>query len=112
MFEGIKFGEVRLGHWAYCRYDLFHFRFYSSIFICLTFMHSIQDMATIAIDRYDILYTGDKSDAGVDVIFKSIWILLLHIIVKRAGNSTVSCLTCMCSSHDKAITHFDRYDIL
>jgi len=28
-------------------------------------MRSTQDTATIALDRYGILYAGDKSDAGV-----------------------------------------------
>jgi len=28
-------------------------------------MRSIRDTATLALDRYDILYAGDKSDAGV-----------------------------------------------
>jgi hypothetical protein len=32
-------------------------------------MHSIQDTATIALDRYEILDAGDKSDAGVSVNF-------------------------------------------
>jgi hypothetical protein len=65
VFENIKFGEVRLGHWKYCRYDLFRFRFYFSLFVCLTRMRGIQDTATIALDEYDIMYAGGKSDADV-----------------------------------------------
>jgi hypothetical protein len=34
-------------------------------FLCLIRMRNIQDTATIALDRYDILYAGDKSDAVV-----------------------------------------------
>jgi hypothetical protein len=37
--------------------------------MCLTHMRNIQDMATIALDRYGILYSGDKSDAGVGINF-------------------------------------------
>jgi len=33
--------------------------------MCLTRMRSIQYTATIALDRYDILYAGDNSDTGV-----------------------------------------------
>jgi hypothetical protein len=33
--------------------------------MCPTRMRSIQDTATRAINRYDILYAGDKRDAGV-----------------------------------------------
>jgi hypothetical protein len=32
-------------------------------------MRSIQDTATVALERYAILYAGDKSDAGVGVNF-------------------------------------------
>jgi len=32
---------------------------------CLTRMRSNQDMATIVLDPYDILYAGDKNDAVV-----------------------------------------------
>jgi hypothetical protein len=38
---------------------LFRLRFYSSLFMCLTRMRYIQDTATIAFDRYDILFAGD-----------------------------------------------------
>jgi hypothetical protein len=47
---------VSLGHRKYCRYALFRFRFYSSLFMCLACMCNIQDTAIIAVD---------KSDAGV-----------------------------------------------
>jgi hypothetical protein len=40
-----------------------------TIFMCLTRIRSIQDTATIALDRYDILYAGEKIEAGVGVSF-------------------------------------------
>jgi hypothetical protein len=46
------------------RYNLFRFRFYSSLCICLTPMHSTQDTAITVLDTYD-MYAEDKSDAGV-----------------------------------------------
>jgi hypothetical protein len=79
---------VRLGHWKYCRYDFFGFRFYSSFFVCLTRMRSIQNTATIALDRYDILYDGEKKTPAAASIFQSIWISLLHNFVKRVRNRT------------------------
>jgi len=38
--------------------------------MCLTRMRIIQNTATIAPDRYDILYAGNKSDASVGTVLQ------------------------------------------
>jgi hypothetical protein len=48
------FEEVRLYHWKNSWYDLFRFRFHSSLCICLTPMSSNQDMAITVLDRWHV----------------------------------------------------------
>jgi hypothetical protein len=61
-----RFGwlKVRLG-WKYSRWNLFRFRFYSSHYIYPRRLRTYQHTAFTVLDRYDILYDGHKSDAGV-----------------------------------------------
>jgi hypothetical protein len=59
-----RFGLVRLG-WKYSRQDLFRFWFYSSHCIYRRCMSTYQHTAFTVLDRYNILYAGHKSDAGV-----------------------------------------------
>jgi hypothetical protein len=60
----INFVEVRLCRCKNSLYDLFRFRFYSSLCTCLKLMRSSHDRTITVLDTYD-MYAGDKSDAGV-----------------------------------------------
>jgi hypothetical protein len=91
---GVKFGEVRLGHLKYFRYDLFRFRFYSSLFMSYT--HAQYPRYGHHSRRQKRRWRRYRVSAS---IFKSIWISLLHNVVKRAGNSTERC-RCVFSTTD------------
>jgi hypothetical protein len=52
------------GCFSECLYDLFRFRFYSSLCICFAPMLSSQDTAITVLDRYNMC-AGVKSDAGI-----------------------------------------------
>jgi hypothetical protein len=56
-------GVINL-HRKNSRYDLFRFRFYSSLCICRTPISSSQDTVITVLDRYD-MYAGDKRGSGV-----------------------------------------------
>jgi len=70
---------------------LFRFRFYSSHCIYRTRLRAYQHIAFTVLDRYDMLFGGHKSDAGVGLgrrclFFRLIWISLLHNVVKCVRN--------------------------
>jgi hypothetical protein len=67
---------------------LFRFGFYSSHCIYRRRMRTYQYTAFTVVDRYDTLYAVHKSDAGVGVDFKLIWIWLLHNVLKRVRKRT------------------------
>jgi hypothetical protein len=73
-------------------------------------MHTYEHTAFTVLDRYDILYGGHKSNAGVGLgrrrrfrasasIFTLIWISLFHNVVKRESNRT-ALFRCVFSNTD------------
>jgi hypothetical protein len=70
---------------------VFRFTFYFSRCIFRRRMRTSQHNAFAALNRYDILYGGHKSDAGVGSGRRRrflMWISLLHNVVKRVRNRT------------------------
>jgi hypothetical protein len=93
---------VRLGH---CNIVSMICSFFDFIlqFLCLTCMDSIQDTATIALDRYDILFAGDKttpaSVQGVGVDFEIHMDYASPQRLKRVRNRTAR-IRCVYGSTD------------